>query len=93
MKILVLGGGLLQLDIIKKAKVMGLFTIVADQNPNALGFSIADKSLVIDITNKEVVLKYAENEAVDGVIHPCSEVAAQSMGYVNDRLGLSGISY
>lgn len=93
MKLLVLGGGLLQLDIIKKAKVMGLFTIVADQNPNALGFSIADKSLVIDITNKEVVLKYAENEAVDGVIHPCSEVAAQSMGYVNDRLGLSGISY
>ena len=71
---------------------MGLYVIAADGNPNAIGLPLADKAIVANITDEEVMLRIAREEKVDGVIHPCSEVAMNVMGRINDELGLSGIS-
>lgn len=90
-KIMVLGAGLLQLSVIKKAKELGYYCLVLDANPNAIGFKYANKSIVVDITDPKNVLKIGVIEKIDGVIHPCSEVAMNSMGLINDTLGLSGI--
>lgn len=91
-KIMVLAAGLLQIDVIEKAKSMGYYVLAVDGNPKAPGFNIADKAICADIVNEEAMLKIARDEHIDGVIHPCSEVSMAVMGRINDELGLSGIS-
>ena len=91
-KIMVLAAGLLQIDVIEKAKRMGYYVLAVDGNPKAPGFNVADKAICADIVNEETMLKIARDEHVDGVIHPCSEVSMAVMGRINDELGLSGIS-
>lgn len=91
-KIMVLAAGLLQIDVIEKAKSMGYYVLAVDGNPKVPGFNVADKAIWADIVNEETMLKIARDEHVDGVIHPCSEVSMAVMGRINDELGLSGIS-
>lgn len=91
-RLLVLAAGILQVPVIKKAKDMGIYVIAADGNRNAEGLKYADKGIVVNITSEEDVLKVAREERIDGVIHPCSEVAMNVMGRLNDELGLSGIT-
>lgn len=91
-KIMVLAAGLLQIDVIEKAKSMGYYVLAVDGNPKAPGFNVADKAICADIVNEETMLKIARDEHVDGVIHPCSEVSMSVMGRINDVFGLSGIT-
>ena len=92
-KLLVLAAGLLQLPVIKKAKEMGYYVIAADDDPEAPGMALADKAIVPGgLMNEEKMVAIAKEEQVDGVIHPCSEVAMNVMGRINDELHLSGIS-
>lgn len=72
---------------------MGLFVIAADDDPNALGMVLADKAVVPGgLVDEDKMLAIAMAEHVDGVIHPCSEVAMNVMGRINDELHLAGIS-
>lgn len=91
-RLLVLASGILQVPIIKRAHEMGYFVVAADGDPNACGLKYADKAVVANITDEEVMLKIAREEQIDGVIHPCSEVSMNVMGRINDELYLSGIS-
>ena len=90
-KLLVLGAGILQVPVIKKAKELGHYVIAADGAPDAPGLALADKSIVANIVSEEIMLSVARKENIGGVIHPCSEVAMNVMGRINDELGLSGI--
>ena len=92
-KLLVLAAGLLQIPVIKKAREMGYYVIAADDDPNAPGMALADKTIVPGgLINEEKMLAISKAEQVDGVIHPCSEVAMNVMGSINDELHLCGIS-
>lgn len=91
-RLLVLAAGLLQIPIIQKAKEMGYYVIAADGDPKAPGLVYADKPIVANIVDEEVMLKVAHEEQIDGVIHPCSEVSMNVMGRINDEMHLSGIS-
>ena len=91
-KLLVLAAGILQIPVIRKARDMGYYVIAADGNPEAVGLPLADKAVVANITDEEVMLRIAREEQIDGVIHPCSEVSMNVMGRINDELGLLGIS-
>ena len=92
-KLMVLAAGLLQIPVIRKAREMGIYVIAADDDPKAPGMTVADKAIVPGgLCNEEKMLKIAREEQVDGVIHPCSEVAMNVMGRINDELHLSGIS-
>lgn len=91
-RLLVLAAGILQIPVIKKAQKMGIYVIAADGDKNAVGLQYADKSIVVNITSEEDMLRVAHEEKIDGVIHPCSEVSMNVMGRLNDELGLSGIT-
>lgn len=92
-KLLVLAAGLLQVPVIKKAREMGHYVIAVDDDPNAPGMLLADKAIVPGgLTDEEKMVAIAKEEHVDGVIHPCSEVAMNVMGRINDELHLCGIS-
>ena len=91
-KLLVLAAGNQQMPVIKRAKEMGYYVIAADGDPNACGLKYADKQIVADIVDEEVMLNIARREQINGVIHPCSEVSMNVMGRINDEMYLSGIS-
>jgi len=92
-KLMVLAAGILQIPVIKKAREMGYYVITVDDDPNAPGMALADKAIVPGgLMDEEKMVAIAKEEQIDGVIHPCSEVAMNVMGRINDELGLSGIS-
>ncbi len=92
-KLMVLAAGLLQIPVIKKAHEMGVYVIAVDDDPNAPGMVLADKAIVPGgLMNEEKLVAIAKEEQIDGVIHPCSEVAMNVMGRINEELHLSGIS-
>ena len=91
-RLMVLGAGILQVPVIKKAKEMGYYAIAVDGNKDAIGLPLASKAIVANITDPELMLQIATEERIHGVIHPCSEVAMNSMGYINEKMNLSGIS-
>lgn len=92
-KLMVLAAGLLQIPVIKKAREMGYYVIAVDDDPNAPGMALADKAIVPGgLMNEEKLVAIAKEEHIDGVIHPCSEVAMNVMGRINDELHLCGIS-
>ena len=92
-KLMVLAAGLLQIPVIKKAREMGYYVIAVDDDPNAPGMALADKAIVPGgLMNEEKLVVIAKEEQIDGVIHPCSEVAMNVMGHINDELGLCGVS-
>lgn len=89
---MVLAAGLLQLPVIKKAHEMGVYVIAVDDEPDAPGMALADKAIVPGgLINENKLLTIAKEEQIDGVIHPCSEVAMNVMGRINDELHLHGI--
>ncbi len=91
-RLMVLGAGILQVPVIKKAREMGVSVIAADDDPEAVGLQYADKCVVgKHLFNLEAMLAVARSEKIDGVIHACSEVAMNTMGYINEKMGLPGI--
>lgn len=91
-KILILGAGIYQLPLIKKAKELGLYTIVTSIPGNYPGFSAADKVYYEDTTNKNAILEIAKTEKIDGILTSGTDVAVSTIGYVCEKLSLSGIS-
>lgn len=90
-RLLVLAAGPLQAPVIRRAREMGCYVIAADADPEAVGLCMADKAVVANIRSEEVMLHIAQEEQIDGIIHPCTEVAMNVMGRINDELHLSGI--
>lgn len=91
-KIMILGAGIYQVPLIKKAKEMGLYTIVVSIEGKYPGFEYADKIYYVDTTDKEQILNIAVEEKISGICTAGTDVAVPSLGYVCDKLGLSGVS-
>jgi len=92
-KLLIVGAGFGQLPAIETAKKMGVTTIVVDKNPNAIGAALADRFYEVDIIDKEAVLKVAQENAVSGIMTMQSDLPVPTIGYVNDIMGLKGVSF
>lgn len=91
-KILILGAGIYQVPLIKKAKKMGLYTIVASIPGDYPGFQYADKVVYENTIDKEAILKIAKDEEIDGVVVCGTDVCVPTQGYLCDQLNLKGPS-
>ena len=89
----VVGAGFGQVPAIKKAKEMGFRVCTVDRNPDAPGMQQADFSYEIDVKDKEAILEVARKHAIDGIMTLQSEFGVPAVGYVNENMNLSGISY
>lgn len=92
-KIMILGAGIYQVPLILKAKEMGLFVICVSIDGDYPGFKYADKICYLDTRDYEGILEVAMSEKVDGICTTGTDVALKSIGYVNDKMKLHGISY
>lgn len=88
MKALVLCGGIPQIALIKELKRRGIYTILADMNPNVVARSFADNFFPISVLDSKAVKKLAEDEKVDIVITACADQVLLVQTQVSEALGL-----
>ncbi len=91
-KIMILGASVYQVPLIKTAKRLGLYTIVASIDGDYPGFDLADKVYKINTVDKEAILQVCRQEQVDGICTTGTDVAVSTIGYVCGHMGLAGIS-
>ena len=91
-KVLIVGAGPAQYKGIVKAKEMGLYTIVADVNPDAPGMAIADVPLAIDVKDSSALIQVARKYMIDGVFSVSSEVSVRTVAAISEELKLPGIN-
>lgn len=92
-KLIVVGAGYGQIPAIKAGKELNIHVIAVDKNPNAAGMALADEAFVIDILDKEGILSLAKEKKISGIITLQSDHGVPAVGYVNDSMGLKGVSY
>lgn len=92
-KLMILGAGVYQLPLIKKAKEVGLYVIVVSPKGNYPGIPYADQMYYVDTTSENEVLEIAKVEKINGICTTSTDVALKSLGKVVDSMGLKGPSY
>lgn len=91
-KIMILGASVYQVPLIRTAKRMGLYTVVSSMPGAYPGFDYADKAYYVNTVDKEAILDICRKEGISGICTSGTDVAVATIGYVNDQMGLSGIS-
>lgn len=91
-KIMILGAGIYQVPLIKKASELGYYTVVVSIPGNYPGFKYADKCIYENTTDEDKILEIARKEKIDGIVTTGTDVAVITIGRVCDEMGLKGIS-
>ena len=92
-KILILGASIWQLPAIKTAKRLGLEVIVADMNPDAIGFKEEGvKCEIVSTIDTDKILTVAKKHHVNGIMTVASDMPMRTVATVCEELGLIGIS-
>ena len=92
-KIAVIGASYLQEPLVRKAKEMGIYTLCFAWRDGAVCADIADEFYDISIVEKEQILEICRKAEIDGVCTIASDVAAPTVAYVAEQMGLIGNSY
>lgn len=92
-KVLLLGGSHFQVPSVKCAKRLGYHTITCDYLPDNPGHKFADEYYNVSTTDKEAVLKLAQDLKIDGIVCYASDPSAPTAAYVAEKMGLSGQPY
>ena len=90
--LLVVGAGRGQVPAIEAAQGLGLRVVVVDRDPSAPGMTLADRSLVVDVTDIGGVVRVARDFGVRGALTMQSDLPVEAVGAVNDALGLRGVT-
>jgi len=88
--LLIVGGGFGQLPAIHTARKLGVRTLVVDRDPQALGMSLADVALPIDVLDRDGVVAAARAYGITGAMTMQSDIGVPTVGAVIDALGLPG---
>ena len=83
----------MQQPVVERAKEMGLRTICFAWPEGAVCKDICDVFYPISITEKDEILRICREEHIDGVCTIASDVAAPTVAYVAEKMGLAGNSY
>lgn len=89
----IIGASYLQRPLVEKAKEMGLRTICFAWPEGAVCKDICDTFYPVSITEKEEILRLCCEERIDGICTIASDVAAPTVAYVAEQMGLTGNSY
>ncbi len=89
-KLLIIGASYLQVPLILKARAMGIETHVFAWEQGAVGREYCDCFYPLSIVEKEAILAKAREIGPQGVATIASDLAAVTVNYVADGLGLIG---
>lgn len=88
--IFILGGSMLQMPTIQKAKDRGLFVYVLDFDPECIAKDVADKFLLVSTIDKEAVLAAAKEYKPDYIMTSTSDMPVRTVAWVYEQLGRKG---
>ena len=69
-RLLIMGGMRISCEIVRKAREMGIYTIVADYYPpeKSPAKKIADEAIEVSVTEVDAVVKVIKEHHIDGVL-------------------------
>lgn len=88
MKALVLAGSCPQVVLLNQLRDRGIYTILADNNVNAIARPYADEFVKVDLLNVEAVKQVAIDLKVDFLITVCADQVLITVAKVSEELGL-----
>jgi carbamoyl-phosphate synthase large subunit len=90
---LIVGGGVNQLELVRRAKLRGCWVAVSDINENPPCRAEADEYYRIDTTDKVGTYRAAQSAQITAVVTDQSDVAVPTAAYIAEQLGLPGIGF
>ena len=75
-------------QLVKKSKERGYYTIVCDGYPDGPARQYADASYVIPVTDIDAVAELCQKEKVDGIITSFSDLLMECMVKIAEKAGL-----
>jgi biotin carboxylase len=87
-RLLVLGAGPAQLGLLEAARAHGVWTAVADRDPAAPGFPLADRRCIVSTEDEPAIERLAAALELDGVIAPGTDWPVGVAARVAAKLGL-----
>lgn len=85
---MLLGGIHYLLPVIKAAHEQGYYVITADYLPDNIAHKYSDEYVNVSITDKEAVLKAAQEHRIDGIISFGVDPGVEAAAYVQETMGL-----
>lgn len=92
-KVILLGGSDFQTVAVKRAKEMGLQTILLDMNPNCSARKYADVFEAVSTNDRDAIIRLAKEHKVDGIVCYESDQSILTSSWVCEQLGLPGQPY
>jgi biotin carboxylase len=89
-RMLFTGGSHSEVPMIEAAQAMGWYVITIGNDEGAMGHQLADRYVKGDFSDKNFILKLAEDERVEAIVSGCNDFAYLSAAYACERLGLPG---
>ena len=90
--LVVVGAGSFQVPVIARAKERRFFVVALDANPEAPGFALCDRSIVVDIRNPAACIAALECIEPVAVLALATEVAVVTVAFIAEVFGLKGVS-
>ena len=91
--ILVLGAGALQVPLINRVKEKGFNPVVVSLYKDEPGMQIVKDTVIADFVDKELMLQYAEQYKIAGIVTDQTDLPVRTIAYVSEKMGLPGIGY
>jgi biotin carboxylase len=87
-RLLIIGGNPETVPLVRVAKMMGLYTIVSDDNPSAMAKKFADKKFDVNGLDVQGLVEIARKEEVNGVLVGVADILIGAYYQVCKILGL-----
>ena len=88
--VLVLNGSSYEENIIRIFKDMGLYVITSGNVPSFPGHKLADKYICHDYSDKEGMLRIAQDKSIDYVCACSNDFGVLTAAYIAEKMGLPG---
>jgi biotin carboxylase len=92
-RVLILGAGLYQAPLIRKARNKGYHVTVSTRKGDYPGLAFADETWLVDTLDHQELLRLSRANNIEAVLTTDTDVAIPSLGYLCDQLCLPGITY
>jgi predicted ATP-grasp superfamily ATP-dependent carboligase len=87
-KLLILGGNPDTIELVKKAKENGIYTMVLDPNPNSPAKFYADEKVNIDGLDTKAILTWIKENPIDGIMVGVADILVKSYHHIGKILNL-----
>src|SRR5947207_15274510 len=88
MRALCLGGSVWQVDIIRRARELGLETLVADISPDCPGRGAGHDFVQVDTNDRDALVARARDRRIDIVLAEQTDRVVPLAAFINDALCL-----